>query len=88
LVLADAVVRHYQFPEGWGRDLQIVTQNQVRVSGRVVGLTWHNPNSSVLVEGLEITIQPVGTRKQRTTSHAAHFARSMSAQRDRRATAP
>lgn len=27
--------------------------------GRPVGLTWHNPNSSVLVEGPEIAIHPV-----------------------------
>jgi hypothetical protein len=28
-----------------------------------VGLTWHNPNCSVLVEGPEIVIQPVGIRR-------------------------
>jgi hypothetical protein len=27
-----------------------------------VGLTWHNPNFLVLVEGPELTIQPVGIR--------------------------
>jgi hypothetical protein len=29
----------------------------------LVGLTWHNPNSLVLVEGPEIMIQPVGVRR-------------------------
>lgn len=28
-----------------------------------VGLTWHNPNSLVLVEGPEIAIRPVGIRR-------------------------
>ncbi len=28
-----------------------------------VGLTWHNPNTPVLVEGPEITIKPVSTRR-------------------------
>jgi hypothetical protein len=28
-----------------------------------VGLTWHNPNTLVLVEGPEIVIQPVGIRQ-------------------------
>lgn len=31
-------------------------------SGSVVGLTWH-PNSSVLVEGPEIAIRPVGVQR-------------------------
>jgi len=31
-----------------------------------VGLTWHNPNPSVLVEGPEIGIQPVGGRRVMT----------------------
>jgi predicted transcriptional regulator len=30
--------------------------------GEVVGLTWHNPNSLVLVDGPEITIQPPNGR--------------------------
>jgi hypothetical protein len=33
---------------------------------RWVDLMWHNPNSSVLVEGPEITIQPVGSRRLST----------------------
>jgi hypothetical protein len=28
-----------------------------------VGLTWHNPNSLVLVEGPEIAIPPMGIRR-------------------------
>jgi hypothetical protein len=34
-----------------------------RVIMKGVGLTWHNPNSLVLVEGPEIAIQPVGIRR-------------------------
>jgi hypothetical protein len=30
----------------------------------VVGLMWHNPNSSVLVEGPEMAIRPVGIRRR------------------------
>jgi cation diffusion facilitator CzcD-associated flavoprotein CzcO len=37
------------------------------------GLTWHNPKSLVLVEGPEITIQPVGLR--RLTSGSAQVDR-------------
>ncbi|MFC5108307.1 hypothetical protein [Kibdelosporangium philippinense] len=29
----------------------------------LVGLTWHNPNSLVLVEGPEIEIRPVAIRR-------------------------
>jgi hypothetical protein len=44
----------------WGREVFAA----IRVDGHQhPGLTWHNPNSSVLVEGPEITIRPVGTRR-------------------------
>jgi hypothetical protein len=33
-------------------------------SSDYVGLTWHNPNSSILVDGPEIAIQPVGIHRR------------------------
>ena len=33
---------------------------KVGQSNHVVGLTWHNPNPAVLVEGPEVGIRPVG----------------------------
>ena len=32
----------------------------------MVDLTWHNPNTPMLVEGPEITIKPVGTHRVST----------------------
>jgi hypothetical protein len=34
-----------------------------RACNKMVGLTWHNPNTLVLAEGPEISIKPVGIRR-------------------------
>jgi hypothetical protein len=35
----------------------------VFVHAQVVGLTWHNPNPLIMVDGPEIQIEPVGIRR-------------------------
>jgi hypothetical protein len=64
---------------GYGTPTKVVfITRQTRIAGacpkpgefglcKVVGLTWQNPNSLVLVEGPELTIQPLGVRRLPTT---------------------
>lgn len=56
-------VETLDLPRGGGRaDLARSDKRHPRSHTELVGLTWHNPNSLVLVEGPEIAIQPVGIR--------------------------
>jgi hypothetical protein len=59
-VPADELFAFLSHPEN---PAAVLPGNEGRRADGEEGLTWHNPNSLILVEGPEIKVQPVGIRR-------------------------